>query len=765
METNTETRKKIRRLEILRSLLAVVVVSALSELLEIGVDLSLLCLSAISGILLAGRSIRLAVADRRSSAVRTLLVHLGLWLGFELSCYLATLYTTSSDSTPANWDFLIAQFKDQAYFCIFFYLAGYFSSWLYWRTNLSSTIEALIASAAALILLSGHRNYRLDTPKQIVSQAWKSDLLQSLHAEPQHLLIALSVLFSLLLLFYLISSANRPLTGGPELNYSSESRNWLSALLLPLSLVSLLVLYALHLNRTYLQNIDKVSEGVGNKHQEGKSNLSFHDALGQTNQPAALVRLEGDYSANPWSPMLYFREGALSAFNGREYVQAGAEFDIDVPRIRPEQPYSSLLKDDSNFRENLRQTVYLLQKHEVPFAVDYPLSIRQIVNPDPKKFLLAYQAESYAPTIKPEDLGGQMPGNPRWDAKTLAHYLRAPASLSKQSIAGLQIENDKPLPDENSEDLRYKLLTEQLTVNAVDPLERARAIIDYLSQESVYTRNPRHAANPDPVAPYLFAPPKAKRGYCVHFAHAAVYLLRLAGIPSRIGTGYLTDLNYAKDGHVLLQLGDRHAWPEIYLADLGWTIIDVKPAQAENEQAPVPDGKLLAELMQNLSPPEALLKDPPQLENNDSQRTPVLVSLIQSKQFRFAIYLLLLCLLLSKLWLRYAYLLPFTPERKARLAIRSFKLELLDLGLSRRQGETRWEFSERISSHYALNTKELTQLNELLQYSRSARSWSQEQVSDAIGKWQNSYDKTLLKKLRRKLSVINIFSLLRLGAA
>ena len=103
--------------------------------------------------------------------------------------------------------------------------------------------------------------------------------------------------------------------------------------------------------------------GVGQNNESGESPLGFHSAIGKTNQPAALVRLEGDYRENPWAPMLYLREGSLSGFNGKEMVISSNAFDQDVPRIKPGQPYISTEQEPGENRKKVVHSVYLLTKH------------------------------------------------------------------------------------------------------------------------------------------------------------------------------------------------------------------------------------------------------------------------------------------------------------------------------------------------------------------------------------------------------------------
>ena len=70
---------------------------------------------------------------------------------------------------------------------------------------------------------------------------------------------------------------------------------------------------------------------------------------------------------------------------------------------------------------------------------------------------------------------------------------------------------------------------------------------------------------------------EAKAGYCVHFATAAVVLLRAAGVEARYVTGYMVRLNGGET--VAVTEENAHAWAEYYepLLD-AWLVLDATPA-------------------------------------------------------------------------------------------------------------------------------------------------------------------------------------------
>jgi transglutaminase-like putative cysteine protease len=65
-----------------------------------------------------------------------------------------------------------------------------------------------------------------------------------------------------------------------------------------------------------------------------------------------------------------------------------------------------------------------------------------------------------------------------------------------------------------------------------------------------------------------------RQGFCEHFASSFVFLLRAAGVPARIVTGYQGgDLNPI-DGYMVVRQSDAHAWTEVWLAGNGWMRVD-----------------------------------------------------------------------------------------------------------------------------------------------------------------------------------------------
>jgi len=71
-----------------------------------------------------------------------------------------------------------------------------------------------------------------------------------------------------------------------------------------------------------------------------------------------------------------------------------------------------------------------------------------------------------------------------------------------------------------------------------------------------------------------------KQGFCEHFASSFTYLMRAAGVPARVVTGYQGGEINPVDGFLEVRQADAHAWSEVWLKDRGWVRVDPTAAAA-----------------------------------------------------------------------------------------------------------------------------------------------------------------------------------------
>jgi transglutaminase-like putative cysteine protease len=105
-----------------------------------------------------------------------------------------------------------------------------------------------------------------------------------------------------------------------------------------------------------------------------------------------------------------------------------------------------------------------------------------------------------------------------------------------------------------------------------------------------YTLTPPLYAGRNGVDAFFFGD---RRGYCEHYAGAITVLLRAAGIPARVVTGYLGGEVNPVNGYLALRQRDAHAWAEYWDADTGWTRVDptaaIAPERVEQGLQLAPD--------------------------------------------------------------------------------------------------------------------------------------------------------------------------------
>lgn len=125
--------------------------------------------------------------------------------------------------------------------------------------------------------------------------------------------------------------------------------------------------------------------------------------------------------------------------------------------------------------------------------------------------------------------------------------------------------------------------------------QRLQRAIDFMrAQRFIYTLQPplmgEHVTDE-----FLF---DHKRGFCEHFAASFVVLMRAAGVPARVVTGYQGGERNPVDDTWVIRQSDAHAWAEVWLAGQGWLRVDPTavsaPARIEqNLAAAVPAGEPL----------------------------------------------------------------------------------------------------------------------------------------------------------------------------
>lgn len=170
--------------------------------------------------------------------------------------------------------------------------------------------------------------------------------------------------------------------------------------------------------------------------------------------------------------------------------------------------------------------------------------------------------------------------NNRAGLPVLTDYNYMMTMLVENQYRNFVYENYLSYPD--NDDFReiyseYSDILENAPVStAKEKLETLQKIKDKINSEVEYTLEPGKTPSTRDFTNYFLL--ENKKGYCVHYATAGVMLARMAGIPARYATGYVSvgddynDSNKNPDGSYTVKLPDSrsHAWAEIYLDGYGW---------------------------------------------------------------------------------------------------------------------------------------------------------------------------------------------------
>ncbi len=263
-------------------------------------------------------------------------------------------------------------------------------------------------------------------------------------------------------------------------------------------------------------------------------------SLSMSNEVAFRVRFKSEI---PEPHDRYWRGLVLTSFNGRTWT--GSEPGIAAPASEQ----IAVRGEPVSYEVTLEPT----RQHWV-FAIDMPMSWsldktfmgpqQQLSRALPIDQRIAYEVESYLDYR----IEAELPAVFRdWYTKVPNNNERA-AELARQ--------------------MRSATSSDGAYIEAV--------LAKFHNEEFYYTLEPPPLGS-SPVDRFLF---DTRRGFCEHYASAFAFLMRSAGIPSRIVLGYQGGEINPLGGHLIVRQSDAHAWTEVWLPDLGWYRVDPTAAVA-----------------------------------------------------------------------------------------------------------------------------------------------------------------------------------------
>ena len=116
-----------------------------------------------------------------------------------------------------------------------------------------------------------------------------------------------------------------------------------------------------------------------------------------------------------------------------------------------------------------------------------------------------------------------------------------------------------------------------------DPRTILAKAAQHFGRGYTYTLEPPQLDPRDPYDDFLF---NSRQGFCEHYAGSFTLLMRAAGIPARVVTGYQGGEVNPLNNELIVRQADAHAWSEIWVKEEGWVRIDptaaVSPLRVEN---------------------------------------------------------------------------------------------------------------------------------------------------------------------------------------
>jgi transglutaminase-like putative cysteine protease len=104
-------------------------------------------------------------------------------------------------------------------------------------------------------------------------------------------------------------------------------------------------------------------------------------------------------------------------------------------------------------------------------------------------------------------------------------------------------------------------------------------VLDMFRRDDFYYTLKPPALGKDNVDEFLFG---TRRGFCEHYAGSFALLMRAAGIPARIVTGYQGGEYNSSGNYLIVRQSDAHAWTEVWLDKRGWIRVDPTAAVSPN---------------------------------------------------------------------------------------------------------------------------------------------------------------------------------------
>lgn len=146
----------------------------------------------------------------------------------------------------------------------------------------------------------------------------------------------------------------------------------------------------------------------------------------------------------------------------------------------------------------------------------------------------------------------------------------APDSLRDLNLSESKRQRALQLPEKGNDQSRA--LAAQLFARSSSKQDYIEKVLERFKQQDFhYTLRPPTLRSENSIDDFLM---RSKKGFCAHYSGSFVFLMRAAGIPARVVTGYQGGEWNEKGNFLSVRQYDAHAWAEVWLKGRGWVRFD-----------------------------------------------------------------------------------------------------------------------------------------------------------------------------------------------
>ena len=271
--------------------------------------------------------------------------------------------------------------------------------------------------------------------------------------------------------------------------------------------------------------------------------------------------------------------GSVSSLILSDAIAFRVSFDAQIPPANRLYWRGPIMWDFDGYTWTAPRFPYMVRREYQ--ALDEPVEYTVTVEPHSRRWLFALDLPSRLPpgsTMSNDyQLFYQTAVNNRVRYEMASHLsYRDNAELGRR-------EHRRALALPDNTNPRASGLASQMRKAAPDERAYIAAVLGmFRNQNFYYTTTPPLLPRENSVDEFLFS---TRAGFCEHYASSFAVLMRAAGIPARIVTGYQGGELNTVGNYLTVRQADAHAWVEVWLKDDGWVRVDptaaVSPSRVE----------------------------------------------------------------------------------------------------------------------------------------------------------------------------------------